>query len=221
MGLKVPAAESLESPKEENEVLWHKSSDETGFIYSGKNAFKSGEGEFTVVGQGDSFANSRAHVLLTDVPGASANSGAAITAENSGGKAAFVSAETSSAGQEVAVGAGSEIKTLLEEEGKSHFLQLAALNPADRALAAGRVSSAGAVVSGEGFSASKKAQGTYTVTFSAETEIEPAVTVTPITTTAIPLWTVGAISKTSVEVRIWNFGTGIAMDCAFSFVAYG
>jgi hypothetical protein len=127
MGLIVPAAESLESPKEEAEVNWKKSGDKTGFIYSGKNSFKSGEGEFTAVGQGDSFAGSHAYLLLADVPGASANSGASITAEDSNGKAAFVSAETrGTTEQEASVGAGSELKTLISNSGSSGFLQLAA-----------------------------------------------------------------------------------------------
>lgn len=125
MGLKVPAAESLESPKEENEVLWAKATDKTGFVYSGKNTFKSGEGEFTTVGQGDSFAGSHAYLLLADVPGASANSGATLTAENSEGKAAFVSAETTASTQEVSVATGSEFRTLLNDAGQSEFLQLA------------------------------------------------------------------------------------------------
>lgn len=126
MGVEIPASESLESPKAENEVNWKKSADKTGFVYSGKNSFKSGEGEFTAVGQGDSFAGSHAYLLLADVPGASANSGASITAEDSNGKAAFVSAETrGTTEQEVAVAAGSEFKTLLSNTGSSGFLQLA------------------------------------------------------------------------------------------------
>lgn len=126
MGIEVPASESLESPKAENEVNWKKAADKTGFIYSGKNTFKSGEGEFTTVGQGDSFAGSHAYMLLADVPGASANSGATITAEDSNGKAAFVATETrGTTEQEVAVGAGSELKTVVNQVGSSDFLQLA------------------------------------------------------------------------------------------------
>lgn len=125
MGVEIPASESLESPKAENEIVWKKTTDQTGFAYSGKNTFKSGEGEFTTVGQGDSFAGSHAYLLLTDVPGASANSGATITAANSEGKQAFVAAETRTGGEEeVAVGAGTEFKTILDQAGKSEFLQL-------------------------------------------------------------------------------------------------
>lgn len=126
MGLEVPAAESLESPKAENEVNWKKSSDKTGSIYSGKNSFKSGEGEFVAVAQGDSFAGSHAYLLLADVPGAEANSGATLTAEDSNGKAAFVATETrGTTEQEVAVGAGGEFKTVVTNGGLSDFLQLA------------------------------------------------------------------------------------------------
>lgn len=125
MGIIYPAATSLESPNEEAEVLWKKTSDQTGFEYSGKNTFKSGEGEFTVVGQGDSFKTSHSYLLLTDVPGASANSGATITAKDSNGKQAFVATETrGTTEQEVAVGAGSELKTVLGEGGQSDFPQL-------------------------------------------------------------------------------------------------
>lgn len=127
MGVEIPAATSLESPKVEAEVLWEVKGpeDKTGFIYSGKNSFKSGEGEFTTVGQGDSFAGSHAYLLLADVPGASANSGASITAEDSNGKAAFVATETrGTTEQEVAVGAGSELRTVLNNNGQSEFPQL-------------------------------------------------------------------------------------------------
>lgn len=123
MGIIIPAATSLESPKEEAEVLWKKTTDQTGFMYSGKNSFKSGEGEFTVVGQGDSFSKAHSYLLLSDVPGASANSGATITAKDSEGKQAFVAVETRTGGeQEVAVGAGTQFKTLLDATGKSEFL---------------------------------------------------------------------------------------------------
>lgn len=124
----LPASESLESPKAENEIVWKKTTDQTGAAYSGKNTFKSGEGEFTVVHQGDSFAKAHSYLLLTDVPGASANSGATITAKDSNGKQAFVATETrGTTEQEAAVGAGSELKTLLDQAGKSEFLQLASL----------------------------------------------------------------------------------------------
>lgn len=127
MGVEIPAAESLEAPKAENEVNWKKAADKTGFIYSGKNSFKSGEGEFTTVGQGDSFTGSHAYLLLADVPGANANSGATITSEDSNGKAAFMATETrGTTEQEVAVGAGSELKTVLDATGTSDFLQLIA-----------------------------------------------------------------------------------------------
>lgn len=138
MGVNIPAAESLESPKEENEILWKKATDQTGFAYSGKNSFKSGEGEFTVVGQGDSFAKSHGYLLLTDVPGANANSGTTITAVNSEGKQAFVATETRTGGeQEVSAGAGTELKTLLSNSGSSDFLQLA--SPGKRKFNSGEV----------------------------------------------------------------------------------
>lgn len=143
----LPASESLESPKAENEILWKKTTDQTGFAYSGKNSFKSGEGEFTVLGQGDSFAGSHAYLLLADVPGEKANSGTTLTAKNSEGKQAFVATETRTGGeQEVAVGAGSEFKTVIDQAGHSDFLQLT--EPAKRKIA-------GAVVS-VGFTASKQ-----------------------------------------------------------------
>ena len=137
MGIEIPAAESLESPKTEHEVFWVKkaTADKTGFVYSGKNTFKSGEGEFTVTGQGDNFAASHAYLLLVDVPGEKANSGATITAENSEGKVAAVSAETTATTQEISLLAGSESKTLLDGTGKSEFLQLA--KSAKRKLAEG------------------------------------------------------------------------------------
>ena len=125
MGAEYPASESLESPKAENEITWKKTTDQTGAAYSGKNTFKSGEGEFTVVHQGDSFSKAHSYLLLTDVPGASANSGATITSKDSNGKQAFVATETrGTTEQEVAVGAGSELKTLIDNSGKSDFLQL-------------------------------------------------------------------------------------------------
>lgn len=130
MGIIIPAATSLESPEAKNQVEWEKEAtkDKTGFAYSGKNTFKSGEGEFTTVGQGDSFAKSHGYLLLTDVPGASANSGATITAKDANGKQAFVATETrGTTEQEVAAGAGSELKTVLDQAGKSEFLQLASL----------------------------------------------------------------------------------------------
>lgn len=130
MGIKIPAATSLEAPEAANEVYWEKesTSDRTGFTYSGKNSFKSGEGEFTVVGQGNSFSATHAYLLLTDVPGASANSGATITAKDSGGKQAFIATETrGTTEQEVAVGAGNELKTLLDQSGKSEYIQSASL----------------------------------------------------------------------------------------------
>jgi hypothetical protein len=124
MGLEIPAATSLESPEAKNEITWKKETDQTGFAYSGKNTFfKSGEGEFLVAGQGDSFAGSHAYLLLADVPGASANSGTTLTAKDSAGKQAFVATETRTGGeQEVAVGAGSEFKTLIDNNGNSDFL---------------------------------------------------------------------------------------------------
>jgi hypothetical protein len=125
VGVNIPAAESLESPKEENEILWKKATDQTGAAYSGKNTFKSGEGEFAVVHQGDNFKASHAYMLLTDVPGASANSGATITARNAGGSEAFVATETTGSTESVAVGAGSEFKSVIDGGGKSSFLQLA------------------------------------------------------------------------------------------------
>lgn len=126
MGIIIPAATSLESPEAKNQVEWEKEStkDKTGFAYSGKNSFKSGEGEFTVIGQGDSFKESHAYGLFVDVPGASANSGATIAAKNAEGKEAFIDAETTASTEEVSVGAGSELKTLLDASGKSNFLQL-------------------------------------------------------------------------------------------------
>lgn len=128
MGLENPAAESLESPAAENEITWKKATDQTGFAYSGKNSFKSGEGEFTVLGQGDSFAGSHAYLLLADVPGEKANSGTTLTARDSSGKTAFVATETRTGGeQEVAVGAGSQVKTAIDQAGRSEFLQLASL----------------------------------------------------------------------------------------------
>lgn len=123
MGVEIPAATSLESPEAKNQVEWKKEADKTGFVYSGKNSFKSGEGEFTVVGQGDSFSGSHSHLLLADVPGDKANSGASITAENAGGDAAFFSAETTVSQQAATVGAGSELRTVINEVGESDFVQ--------------------------------------------------------------------------------------------------
>lgn len=129
MGIIIPAATSLESPEAKNQVEWEKEStkDKTGAAYSGKNTFKSGEGEFTVLHQGDSFSKAHSYLLLTDVPGASANSGATITSKDSNGNQAFIATETrGTTEQEVAVGAGSELKTLLTQAGASEFLQLVA-----------------------------------------------------------------------------------------------
>lgn len=140
MGIIIPAATSLESPEAKNQVEWEKEAtkDKTGFAYSGKNTFKSGEGEFTAVGQGDSFTASHAYLLLADVPGASANSGASFTAEDSKGNAAFISAETrGTTEQEASVGAGSELKTLLDQAGKSNYVQL--VTPAKRLQNSGLV----------------------------------------------------------------------------------
>lgn len=127
MGIIIPAATSLESPEAKNQVEWEKEStkDKTGAAYSGKNTFKSGEGEFMVVHQGDSFSKAHSYLLLTDVPGASANSGATITSKDSNGKQAFLATETrGTTEQEVAVGAGSELRTIVDNGGKSEFSQL-------------------------------------------------------------------------------------------------
>ncbi len=140
MGIIIPAATSLESPEAKNQVEWEKEStkDKTGAAYSGKNTFKSGEGEFAVVHQGDNFKASHSYMLLTDVPGASANSGATITAKDSSGNQAFVATETrGTTEQECAVGAGSELKTLLDNAGKSNYVQLA--TPAKRIQNSGSV----------------------------------------------------------------------------------
>lgn len=98
--------------------------------------------------------------------------------------------------------------------------QLDVLRPAapDVPGVKGVVSSAGAVVAGTRFSVNKTGTGTYVVSFNSMGGL-PAVEVTPITKSAIPNWALGALDEDSVEVRIWNQGTGTSMDCEFSFRA--
>lgn len=90
-----------------------------------------------------------------------------------------------------------------------------------RSVAYGRVSSAGAAVSGEGFTVAKTGTGAYKITFTTEAAIIPTVLVTPETSAIIPVWAAKNHAKGSVEVAIWNFGGGVANDCAFSFEAKG
>jgi len=188
MGLENPAATSLESPASEAEVNWKKSADKTGFVYSGKNTFKSGEGEFTTVGQGDSFAGSHAYLLLADVPGAEANSGASITAEDSNGKAAFIATETrGTTEQEVAVGAGSEVKTVVTNGGLSDFLQLAS-------AAKRKINFGSAVVEWGGGHPNSK-----------ETTVTHSLSTTPVCViaTAESVTIVGAKSKGATTFKVW------------------
>jgi len=86
VGVEVPAAKALEPLSPTNAILWVEGADKTGYIFSGNATFKSGEGEFLSLGQGDEPGTSQASALFLTNP---SNSGASLTAEFEG-KAALV-----------------------------------------------------------------------------------------------------------------------------------
>lgn len=222
MGIIIPAATSLESPEAKNQVEWEKEStkDKTGFAYSGKNSFKSGEGEFTTIGQGDSFAGSHAYLLLADVPGASANSGASITAEDANGKAAFVSAETrGTAEQEASVGAGSELRTVLNQAGKSEFPQLP--ENAKVKILFGRIGKAGGKEHGSaGWTSEKIGTGVYKIKISPALSSKAVPNVTGDSTAGQRWDKCSSSSTTEAVVEFFNSGF-LNEDSGFYFQIMG
>lgn len=222
MGIIIPAATSLESPEAKNQVEWEKEAtkDKTGFAYSGKNTFKSGEGEFTIVGQGDSFTKSHAYLLLADVPGASANSGASITSEDANGKMAFVSTETrGTTEQEVAAAAGSELRTLLNQAGKSEFPQLPGLTKTK--MLYGRVGKAGGKEHGSaGWSSEKVSTGKYKIKISPVLSENAVPGITEDSTTGQRWSKVSVASTSEVIVEFFNSGF-LNEDTGFYFQIMG
>jgi hypothetical protein len=220
LGVEIPAAESLESPKAENEILWKKATDQTGAAYSGKNTFKSGEGEFAVVHQGDSFAGSHAYMLLSDVPGASANSGATITSKDSKGNQAFVAAETrGTTEQEVAAGAGSQFKTVIDQAGKSEFPQLP--ENAKVKILFGRIGKAGGKEHGSaGWTSEKIGTGQYKIKISPALSAKAVPTVTGDSTAGQRWDKCSSSSTTEVVIEFFNSGF-LNEDSGFYFQIMG
>jgi len=127
MGIRIPRAKALEPLEEKTAILWGTeeegaTAEESGFLFSGTNNFKSGKGEFLAIGQGDDYAVSEAKTLHVKSP---ADSGSSIDSKFEG-KSAVIGTSTTKENQEAFVAAGGEFKTLLNNAGKSDFLQLAA-----------------------------------------------------------------------------------------------
>lgn len=122
MGVEVPAAKALEPLEAKNAILWVEGADKTGYIFSGNATFKAGEGEFLAVGQGDEPGTSKAQILFVQTP---SDSGTSVSAEFEGNEAALGTAATKTS-QEAFALAGSQIATVLNSNGGSNFLQLAA-----------------------------------------------------------------------------------------------
>lgn len=91
----------------------------------------------------------------------------------------------------------------------------------NRAVVSGRVSQAGAVLSGTGFTAVRNSTGVYTVTFSTAFSSTPAVVVTPgLDSTPWQPIVIAAPAAGSVTIRVVAYdGTPINQD--ISFVAIG
>jgi len=86
----------------------------------------------------------------------------------------------------------------------------------------GAVSSAGAKVNGSaGWTVSKPSTGRYNIELSPEATINPpAVTVvTGPSTSGITVWTLREASTTLIQIQIWNFSGGVAVDYPFTFNA--
>lgn len=88
-----------------------------------------------------------------------------------------------------------------------------------RLVAYGRVSSAGAKESGEGFTVSKVGTGLYKVTFSIEAPIIPTVVANPITSAIVPFYAPRNVTKTSFEFQVYSTTAGAGSDQPFSFRA--
>lgn len=132
MGVKIPAAKDLEPLNAENAVLWEEGSDETGFVYSGTEEFKAGKGEFLALGQGDDLTASNANATFLSSP---ADSGVSLSAEFEG-KGALLGTSATKTSQDAFAAAGTELKTILNSNGGSDFLQLA-LGASKRKLSLG------------------------------------------------------------------------------------
>lgn len=125
---------------------------------------------------------------------------------------------------------GIQERTLLSLPGEvSDFVQVTRptpkgvepTQPVKRRVGGGTVNEVGELVSGEAFTASKIGTGAYKLLFSSEFAVAPVITITPITNTAIPVFALGKVTTKEAEVRIWNFGGGTAMNCAFTVDIYG
>lgn len=115
----------------------------------------------------------------------------------------------------VAAGANIAVSKLLE--GNAGDILRSGADPVWVKQSIGRVSGAGAVVSGTGFTAVRNALGSYTVTFTAAFPAVPVVIVTPFGATAV-IVTISAIAAGSFTVKTYD-AAGAAVDAEFLFWA--
>lgn len=90
---------------------------------------------------------------------------------------------------------------------------------ADRASCVrGSVTSAGAVATGSGFTASRSATGIYVVTFTTPFPAAPAV-VAMASTSVARIMTLTELTASAVTIQSWD-AAGAAADASFFFIAY-
>lgn len=82
----------------------------------------------------------------------------------------------------------------------------------------GRVTSAGAITAGTGFSVNKSATGVYDVTYDTTQAAALLVHITPADATSPRIFTVTSTSTTGFTVKTFNTSS-TATDCAFVFTA--
>lgn len=85
--------------------------------------------------------------------------------------------------------------------------------------AAGTVSSAGAKVSGSGFTCEREKVGHYIITFSVEMTQNPTAWMLPITAGAQVTYQLISKSKKELYFATWDSGTSISLDVEFTFGA--